>query len=140
MCGSVVQNLCSCNRTGSAVFKRLGSCSRLKIARIIILRRGGWLVKYCSKVKHPIPLSDTPYSILLVIGATLLACYPYIMVFDGFLCHLFSSRTRHNGQVFFSLLDLTIVQNPHAYSANHENHYVLEHARGTSHCALKRCL
>jgi hypothetical protein len=112
----------------------------LKIARIIILRRGGWLVKYCSKVKHPIPLSDTPYSILLVIGATLLACYPYIMVFVWLSLPLIFIPYKAQWTGLLSLLDLTIVQNPHAYSANHENLYVLEHARGTGHCALKRCL
>jgi hypothetical protein len=59
----------------------------------------------------------------------------------------FSPLTRHNGQVFLGIPDLTIVPNPHEHSANphahcanHENHYKMEYARYRPlclfHCAF----
>jgi hypothetical protein len=75
-----------------------------------------------------------------------------VFSYSGVFClFLFPVISRHNGQVFLRLRDLTIVQNPHTHSvenphahsvvnsqhsvnphahcANHENHYIMEHAR-----------
>ncbi len=42
---------------------------------------------------------------------------------------LFGPLTRHNGQVFLGPPDRTIVENLHSDYVDHQNHYVMKHAR-----------
>jgi hypothetical protein len=54
--------------------------------------------------------------------------YPMHNGFHEAFFTFFNPFIRQNGQVLSNVYNITMVQIPHGHCANHENHYVMEHA------------
>jgi hypothetical protein len=60
----------------------------------------------------------------------------HILIFVWPFLPLLSPLTRHNEQLFSALPEVSVVQNPHAHCANHQNHYVMEHVGYRPMCSF----
>ncbi len=60
----------------------------------------------------------------------------HILIFVWPFLSLLSPLTRHNEQLFSALPEVSLVQNPHAHCANHQNHYVMEHVGYRPMCSF----